>query len=308
MKMSGYTKLFGSIITSTIWREKNETRILWITMLAMKNKDGLVVSSIPGLADMARLSIEDTLIALEKLKSPDVYSNTKEHEGRRIQDADGGWFVLNHEKWRQKMNADERREYLRLKQREHRQRRVNNGQQKSTPSTHTDPDAYTDTEEDKKKNTTPAASVVFPDSLKTPEFEAEWKAFKQHRRRLKCPLTDNAERLTLNRLAKRPQDAVAALQMAQEAGWKSIEWHWFDDRQNPGKGKTSGNTKPDSVWTLEKRIAAAYGQIKIIREDPRKRVDDPSKQTPPLMPTAQKEVEELKAKIEAWKQQIATAK
>ena len=71
-----------------------------------------------------------------------------EHDGRRIEDVDGGWLVLNHDKWRAKMNMDERREYLRVKQQEHRARvnkSVNIRKQKSTPSTHTYSDAYTDT-------------------------------------------------------------------------------------------------------------------------------------------------------------------
>lgn len=144
--MTGYTKLFGSIITSTIWREKNETRILWITMLALKNKSGIVEGSVPGLADMARLSLDDTIEALETLRAPDQYSRTKEHEGRRIEDVEGGWLVLNHAKWREKMNADERRDYLRVKQQEHRERvnkSVNKRKQRSTRSTHTEPDANT---------------------------------------------------------------------------------------------------------------------------------------------------------------------
>lgn len=117
-------------------------------MLALKNKAGIVEGSIPGLADMARLSLEDTMEALQTLRSPDPYSRTKEHEGRRIQDIDGGWLVLNHEKWRKKMSADERRDYLRVKQREHRakvNKSVNKSKQMSTMSTHTDKEADTET-------------------------------------------------------------------------------------------------------------------------------------------------------------------
>jgi len=150
--MTGYTKLFGSIITSTIWREDKETKILWITMLALKNKNGIVEGSIPGLADMARLNLNETIKALKVLSEPDEYSRTQDHEGRRIQAIDGGWIVLNHDKWRDKMNADERREYLRVKQQEHRAKvstNVNASQQMSTPSTHSDSDA--DTKTDKKK-------------------------------------------------------------------------------------------------------------------------------------------------------------
>lgn len=137
--MAGYTKLFNSILASTIWREGKETKILWITMLAMADKDGMVEASVPGLADMARLSVKETQIALGILESPDEFSRTKDHEGRRIEPVSGGWLVLNHATYRQKMDMDERREYLRLKKQESRDRQrqqcVNNCPEPSTEST-----------------------------------------------------------------------------------------------------------------------------------------------------------------------------
>ena len=51
--MSGYSKLFSEICDSTIWREPDHVRIVWITMLAKANKHGEVMASIPGLADAA---------------------------------------------------------------------------------------------------------------------------------------------------------------------------------------------------------------------------------------------------------------
>lgn len=118
--MNGYTKLFGSIVASTIWREDNTTRIVWITMLALKDQNGVVEASIPGLADLARVKMDELLAALRKLQEADPYSRTKEFEGRRIEEVEGGWRVLNHRKYRDKLNQDERREYLRIKQQEHR--------------------------------------------------------------------------------------------------------------------------------------------------------------------------------------------
>lgn len=118
--MAGYTKLFNSILASTIWRESKETKILWITMLAMSDKDGKVDGSIPGLADLARLSIDEIKRSLSELMAPDEFSRTQEHEGRRIASVDGGWQILNHRKYRDKMGAEARREYLRLKAREYR--------------------------------------------------------------------------------------------------------------------------------------------------------------------------------------------
>lgn len=122
MQMTGYTKLFGSIVASTIWREPHTIRIVWITMLAMANKTGTVEASVPGLADLARVTLDECKEALEALMQPDEYSRTPGNEGRRIQPVDGGWLILNHAKYRAKMGADEKREYFRLKKQEQRQK------------------------------------------------------------------------------------------------------------------------------------------------------------------------------------------
>lgn len=117
----GYTKLFSEIIMSTVWRESDTTRILWITMLALRDRWHRVDASLPGLADAARISLKQCQEGLTILSSPDPHSRTKDHEGRRIRDIDGGWEILNGEKYRNKMSADDRREYKRVKQQEYRQ-------------------------------------------------------------------------------------------------------------------------------------------------------------------------------------------
>lgn len=121
--MTGYTKLFTDILTSTIWGEDDKTRIVWITMLALRDRNHKVSASIPGLARQANVDLESCEAAVRKLESPDPYSRSKEHEGRRIEAVDGGWMILNGEKYRSKMNDDERREYQRNKQAEYRKRK-----------------------------------------------------------------------------------------------------------------------------------------------------------------------------------------
>jgi hypothetical protein len=119
----GYTKLFSSIVASTIWREDDKTRLVFITMLAMKNERHEVEASLPGLADMARVSIKDCEMAVAKLEGPDKYSRNREHNGRRIARVQGGWKILNGEYYRQKMSIDDRREYQKLYHREYRKRK-----------------------------------------------------------------------------------------------------------------------------------------------------------------------------------------
>ena len=169
-----FTKLFSSILDSTIWQEATATKILWITMLAMTDRNGEVHASIPGIAKRAGISLNDCETALESLKSPDPYSRTRESDGRRIADIEGGWALLNHGKYRQLLSSEERREYNRRKQSEYRAKKaadqqkpvtqlsnnVKQGEQKCSESTHTESESESDTDKGKASPLTPASRVL----------------------------------------------------------------------------------------------------------------------------------------------------
>lgn len=104
-----FVKLFGSILRSTVWRTPLHVRVVWIAILAMKDADGIVESSVPGLAHEAGVTREQVDEAIEVLSSPDPDSTTPDYEGRRIEKVDGGWKVLNHQKYRDKESKAERR-------------------------------------------------------------------------------------------------------------------------------------------------------------------------------------------------------
>ena len=118
--MNGFTKLFNSIVTSSIWEEDNETRVLWITLLAMADQDGEVVAALPRLAKLANLTVNKCQQSLQKLQAPDPDSRTPDNEGRRIRVIQGGWLILNHKLYREKSRSSERKTYLRDKKREER--------------------------------------------------------------------------------------------------------------------------------------------------------------------------------------------
>ena len=101
-----YTKLFHRIITSSIWDEPNSTRIVWITMLAMANQDGYVGSTVKSLALLSRTTEEECRTALGVFQKPDGESRSKEHDGRRVEQVEGGWMILNHEKYRNSISDD----------------------------------------------------------------------------------------------------------------------------------------------------------------------------------------------------------
>ena len=121
--MSGYTKLFSSIVDSSVWQESKETKVVWVTMLALKNRYQVVEASLPGLAARAGVTIEECAAALEVLKRPDPYSRSKEYEGRRIEEVEGGWRLLNGEKYRNLLSAEQRLVYKANWQKGYRQRK-----------------------------------------------------------------------------------------------------------------------------------------------------------------------------------------
>lgn len=117
-----YTKLFEDIIASSVWDEDDKTRLVWVTLLALKNRDHFVRGTNRFLALAARVSQEDCDRALAKLSSPDSSSRTPDNEGRRIRQEAGGWTILNGEKYQQAFSYEDRKAYNREKQAEHRKR------------------------------------------------------------------------------------------------------------------------------------------------------------------------------------------
>lgn len=163
-----FTKLFASITESTVWCEPDSTRIVWITMLAMADSKGRVWASIPGLANRARVTVQQVENALITFKSPDHYSRTPDNEGRRVEDIDGGWRLLNHEKYRGIRDEESIKESKRryINERRKAEKAVENVEQEILQSNSVELCRYNaeaDTEADTDKTkTTP---IVNPDGL-----------------------------------------------------------------------------------------------------------------------------------------------
>lgn len=104
--MGGFTKLFSRILISSVWSESNETRIVWITLLALTGPDGVAKITLPGLSRLAVIPLPEVEKAILTLSSPDQYSRTAEHEGRRIKEVRDdagnlvGYFLYNYAKHR----------------------------------------------------------------------------------------------------------------------------------------------------------------------------------------------------------------
>ena len=113
--MSGYTKLFSSILMSSIWEESMETRLVWVTMLALADQHGHVDGTVRSLSRVSRVTIEQCQSALDCLLGPDADDRSGVLDGRRLVSEQGGWGIVNHATYRNKMSADDRRERDRIR-------------------------------------------------------------------------------------------------------------------------------------------------------------------------------------------------
>ena len=141
-----YVKIFGSILHSSIWDEDSDTCKLWITMLAMADPGGVVHASLGGLAHEARLTRGVCERCLGVLEGPDLDSKNQDWGGRRAERVDGGWVILNYEKYREIRTAEQLRAAAR--QRNHRGKVCDTSQNTVTPcdtSQQSEAESYSET-------------------------------------------------------------------------------------------------------------------------------------------------------------------
>lgn len=91
-----YTKLFSSILDSSVWLLPPASVKVWIMFLAARDRDGMVrMATNHNVASRAHVTLEEATEAIAQLEGPDPHSSNPDNEGRRIERVDGGWMVLN---------------------------------------------------------------------------------------------------------------------------------------------------------------------------------------------------------------------
>jgi hypothetical protein len=251
----GYTKLFSSIVTSTIWVESDRTRIVWITMLAMADRNGEIQASIPGLARLAGVPIPDCEEALAKFIAPDRYSRTPNDEGRRIEKIEGGWALLNHAKYREMASRDDSKAANTERQRRHREKEKRNGI--VTPCNAT---------------VTPSnVKVTHPLHIAEAEAEAEAEARNTHTAPVPVAVGDEAP------AADCPfPPEVARQQSARELEAESV-WALYPKKKGKKEAmrEVLNAIRTEGIERIRERVKAYADAVSRWPEDERKYVPDP---------------------------------
>ena len=120
--MNTWTPLWSQVVDSSLWEEKPSVRVLFVTMLALKDADHICRYDAYKLHKKANLTPEETKEALRILQNPDTRRKAFEQEfdGRRIQQVEQGWLILNGEKYRSMIQKMKQREYKTIWQSEKR--------------------------------------------------------------------------------------------------------------------------------------------------------------------------------------------
>lgn len=108
----GYTPLDEEVIYSTVFRQGPMVFAVWCAVLAAADQDGMTALNPKALELLwdHKVHMKHINEAWDRLTSPDPDSKNREHAGRRIiPTEDGRWFVVSHQKYRDKFRAEVRR-------------------------------------------------------------------------------------------------------------------------------------------------------------------------------------------------------
>jgi len=215
-------------------------------MIVLADQDGVVDMTASAIARRTSIPLEIIQLGVERLMAPDPESRTPDEDGRRITLVEDhrawGWQIVNYAKYRDMRKAEDRREYLRIKQQESRSRRsstgVNTASTKINTSTDTDTEVEAEVEvEAKKKKATPAPWLTVDDLIADGVSGAVAAGFIDHRRSKKAKLTALAWKGFRAEVDKAPGWTLeAACLKAIARNWTGFEASWVSESPRSAGG------------------------------------------------------------------------
>jgi hypothetical protein len=217
-----FVKLHAAILDSSIWLEPAHVRIVWITMLAMADAAGCVQASPRGLAHRANVTPEECSDALGRFLGPDADSRDGT-DGRRIEAVRGGWRLLNYLEFRNRREAEDRREY------QARWWRDNKGRKTAADLTHLDTPRHASTnstqaeaEAEAEKKTPRSRAAARPADV----ADEVWQDFAALRRQRRATVTSTVLDGIRREATAAGMSLEQALRTCVERGWQSFRADW----------------------------------------------------------------------------------
>jgi len=120
-----YGKLFAQMYDGTLGTKGPwQALVTFQQLIILADKHGDVDMTAEAIARRTTIPLEVVQVGLRELAKADPHSRTPDEDGRRIvplaDNRDWGWHIVNHDKYRKIRSQEERREYMRLYQRNRR--------------------------------------------------------------------------------------------------------------------------------------------------------------------------------------------
>ena len=231
--MAGYTKLHATILDSSVWSESMATRIVWITMLAMADQDGVVQASVGGLAHRANVSRAECEEALRVFLSPDPDSRDGT-SGERVEVVPGGWLVLNHANYRDKQTRQQAQTAIRVAR--HRAKigvtrnDVTLGNDKKLVSASASASASAS---EKQK----AGAIERPEDVS----QEVWDSWMVVRKSKRAKLTTVAMAAMRREADRAGWTLEAAIRECAERNWQAFKADWISHRPKPFQARSTAD-------------------------------------------------------------------
>src|SRR6266849_2536232 len=110
-----YSKLFSSIVNSSLMEESVIVRYVFLMLLAVADQLGFVAGTDLALARKFNVNLLEFQEAVKVLMAPDPGSNNRDHEGRRVIPSEGerGYILVSYRKYSAIKSEEGRRDYMR---------------------------------------------------------------------------------------------------------------------------------------------------------------------------------------------------
>jgi len=254
-------------------------------MMALADKNGEVSGTVPGLARVASLNIADVEAGLERFTSPDPYSRTRDDDGKRIEEIEGGWVLLNHAKYRDMASKEDQKRKNAERQKRFRDKQKRNGN--SNGSVTVDNDSVTQSRDiaeaeaeaeadfldrESKKGEVSLVSRTKQVEIGLTDFDPLFEVFKKIGSESGIP--EEFCRITAIK-AVEAGTAVVSPGAYLGAAWLDRGPSITREGDDSGNSKDASESKSGAkreVWQIEKDIERFKAERLAIQKDPAKRI------------------------------------
>lgn len=235
--MEFYVKVHKSMLLSSIWDEDDHTRIVWVTLLMMADQNGHVAASVTGIAHMARLTMEQTEAAMQRLMSPDPASRSKTDEGRRLVAADRGFTLVNYVAIKEGTDAQTEQRSDRMASRKQRAKKA---AQAVESEQQTVPRQDIRSDQDQITSSLSTEQQASDRTVHRPEEVSEdvWHDWQKLRKAHRAPVTPTVLDMLRREAAKAGMGLQAVMQVCVLRGWRGFQAGWMQQQRQREPAKT----------------------------------------------------------------------